>query len=235
MHDLCVVLDVDDTLYLEREYAVSGFRAAGRWASEWLSIPDFDIRCRNLLERGRRGNIFDLALHECGREAPPALIAGLVAIYQAPQPTIGVADDAAIALHKIRARWPIAIISDGPVASQSLKCDALGLTSWANSIVLTGMMGEEFRKPFPGAFKLVASRIPARQFVYVADNPDKDFAAPQQLGWHTVRIRREGGLHFDKSNYPEQPDFELPDCTGLETVLLSLAARTCSRPAGATV
>ena len=32
-------------------------------------------------------------------------------------------------------------------------------------------------------------------FVYVADNPRKDFIAPRALGWRTVRIRRRGGEH----------------------------------------
>jgi FMN phosphatase YigB (HAD superfamily) len=32
--------------------------------------------------------------------------------------------------------------------------------------------------------------------MYVADNPWKDFASPADLGWITVRIRREHGLHW---------------------------------------
>jgi putative hydrolase of the HAD superfamily len=31
--------------------------------------------------------------------------------------------------------------------------------------------------------------------MYIADNPAKDFIAPFDLGWKTVRIKREGGLH----------------------------------------
>ena len=39
------------------------------------------------------------------------------------------------------------------------------------------------------------SAVHVTQFAYVADNPQKDFAAPLQLGWLTVRIRRPGSLH----------------------------------------
>src|SRR5207302_9076607 len=40
MNELCVVFDIDDTLYLERDYVRSGFRAVGTWAEQWLRIPD---------------------------------------------------------------------------------------------------------------------------------------------------------------------------------------------------
>ena len=32
------MLDVDDTLYLERDYVRSGFRAVGQWAAEASSV-----------------------------------------------------------------------------------------------------------------------------------------------------------------------------------------------------
>ena len=41
MNHLCVVFDIDDTLYLERDYVLSGFAAVGPWARDWLAIPDF--------------------------------------------------------------------------------------------------------------------------------------------------------------------------------------------------
>ena len=38
MSDLVLVFDLDDTLYPEREFALSGFRAAGRWAAAELGV-----------------------------------------------------------------------------------------------------------------------------------------------------------------------------------------------------
>ena len=43
----CVVFDIDDTLYLERDYAFSGFEAVGRWVAARLQIVDFALRCRH--------------------------------------------------------------------------------------------------------------------------------------------------------------------------------------------
>ena len=46
MKPVCVVFDVDDTLYLERDYVRSGFRAVGVWASRWLGLSGFAERCQ---------------------------------------------------------------------------------------------------------------------------------------------------------------------------------------------
>ena len=37
-----IVFDLDDTLYPERDYVLSGFRAIARWAAEHLRIPAED-------------------------------------------------------------------------------------------------------------------------------------------------------------------------------------------------
>ena len=219
MRDVCAVFDLDDTLYLERDYVVSGFNAVGQWAAEWLSIPDFTERCLILFERGRRGDIFDSILRECGQVATPQLVAGLVELYRAHSPEIKMAPDAEQVLTQIHRCWPIAIITDGPVLSQTRKCKALGLASIARPLVLTDILGDGFRKPHKAAFEYVASCVEAKQFVYVADNPAKDFTAPKQLGWITVRVRRPGGLHYDQPNEVVLPDFEIPNCSELPLIL----------------
>ena len=225
MNELCVVFDIDDTLYLERTYVSSGFRAAGQWAAEWLLIPDFDRHCIRLFDEGYRGNIFDAALGACDYPSNPELIAGLVAIYRGHKPDIHMIEDAAVAIANIRSVWPVAIITDGPVVSQSRKCEELDLANLADPIVLTGTRGAGFHKPQRGAFEFVGSRIPARRYVYVADNPAKDFTAPAELGWHSIRIRRAGGLHYGVESGPALPEFELPNCTTLNSLLIHISGR----------
>jgi putative hydrolase of the HAD superfamily len=131
-----------------------------------------------------------------------------------------------IAIAEIRRRWPIAVITDGPVVSQSRKCDALGLRKLADPIVLTGVRGERFHKPQLGAFEFVAASIRAANYVYIADNPAKDFIASRQLGWYSIRIRRKRGLHSGNESSIE-PDFELPDFRTLaETLSVALDSRS---------
>jgi putative hydrolase of the HAD superfamily len=222
MNSLCVVFDIDDTLYLERDYVFSGFAALGPWVRTWLGIPDFAERCRHAHEEGTRGSIFNRVLQDCGVPPCSELIAALVALYRAHIPDIGFCPDALDAITEAAQRWPIAVITDGPAISQSRKADALELHRFASPILLTELHGRECSKPSPVAFRKLEQTIPAGNFVYVADNPAKDFTAPRLLGWHSVRIRRPKGLHFAVEAAHDKPDAELPDCAGLVRVLLSL-------------
>jgi putative hydrolase of the HAD superfamily len=222
MRPLCVVFDIDDTLYLERDYVASGFRAVGQWAAEWLGISNFAEVSMSIFQSGVRSRIFDQAAESFGIEPSSSLIQSMVEIYRTHTPEISLAPDAVNALPSIARRWPIAVLTDGPPASQSAKARALGLPEFANPIVLTGCLGAGFGKPHTRGFEQVQQVIAASQFIYVADNPYKDFAGPRSLGWGTVRVRRSGGLHSTAESTRPAPDFELQDFSRLDAVLSGL-------------
>jgi putative hydrolase of the HAD superfamily len=219
---ICAVFDIDDTLYLERDYVRSGFEAVGHWAAKWIHIQDFAERCWRRFAAGGRGSIFDEVLCESGRQPARELISALVEVYRTHTPSIALAADASEALNAISRTASVAVVSDGPGASQSRKVEALGLDSFAAPIVLTELYGSEFRKPHPRAFEQVMHRRPASAYLYVADNPLKDFAAPRQLGWVTVRVRRPSGLHYAVENTEITPDCEMGDCSRLPEVLAQM-------------
>jgi putative hydrolase of the HAD superfamily len=213
MNHLCVVFDIDDTLYLERDYVLSGFAAVGPWARDWLAIPDFAERCGATFEAGVRGSVFNHVLAECGVDPAHEVIAALVAIYRAHVPAVGLCEDARELLTEASRRWPLAVISDGPAVSQSRKAEALGLGRFASPILLTELLGRECSKPSPAAFRKVEEGIRANRYIYVADNPRKDFFAPRELGWGSVRVRRPGGLHFGVEG--GGAEVEMGDLSGL--------------------
>jgi putative hydrolase of the HAD superfamily len=219
MSGLCVVFDIDDTLYLERDYVVSGFAALGPWAHAWLGVPDFAERCRKEHDSGTRGRIFNKVLDDCGFAPSAEVIGTLIALYRAHVPDIRLCKDAASALEEISRTCPIAIITDGPAISQSRKAEALQLSRFAAPICLTELYGTECSKPSPVAFERVQRTIGASRFVYIADNPVKDFTAPATLGWDTIRVRRPGGIHYELESVAVKPDFEFPDCTELPRLL----------------
>lgn len=219
---ICAVFDIDDTLYLERDYVQSGFEAVGRWVCRGVGIEDFADRCWSSFLAGQRRSIFDGVLRESGKQPTAELVSALVEVYRTHTPTIALAADASEALSSISRTASIAVVSDGPVVSQSRKVDALGLGSIAAPIVLTEVLGSRFCKPHPRAFELVAQCQPADIYLYVADNPLKDFAAPKQLGWITIRVRRPGGLYYAEENTEVTPDYEVGDCSGLPEVLVQL-------------
>jgi len=189
-----IVFDLDDTLYLEREFAFSGYRFLDGWVKEREGLEGFGNACKVLFEEGERRQIFNRALERLGHCGDSHLIADLVAAYRGHPPQISLAPDAARFLE--RHRGPFGLITDGPAATQNAKIVALGLDRWIENIRKTGDWPQGYGKPHPRAYEemegLAADDGP---MVYVADNPAKDFLTPKARGWITVQIRRAGAVH----------------------------------------
>ena len=90
----------------------------------------------------------------------------------------------------------MALLSDVPLASQVAKARAHGMQRWCSVQVFTDVWGSAGRKLAQIGFRQIQAILPSLgPYAYIADNPLKDFIAPRELGWRTVRVRREGGLY----------------------------------------
>lgn len=142
-----IVFDLDDTLYLEREFAFSGYRFLDGWAKERESLEGFGKACKVLFEEGERRQIFNRALERLGHCGDSHLIADLVAAYRGHPPQIALAPDAVRFLE--RHRGPFGLITDGPAETQNAKIVALGLDRWIENIRKTGDWPQGYGKPHP--------------------------------------------------------------------------------------
>lgn len=194
IHQSVLVLDLDDTLYLERDFALSGFAAVGRHLEEHHGVSGYAGECARLLCEGHRGTVFDAAL--AAMSLPTIEIAPLVALYRSHAPRIALADDAARLLGRLGTRAS-AIITDGPGQTQGNKVAALGLYDRIGKVILTGLLPEGCGKPHAMAYEMVEqwSGRTAAEHVYVADNAAKDFVTPRARGWTTVQILRDDRIH----------------------------------------
>jgi len=201
-----IVFDLDDTLYLERDFVRSGFVAVDGWVGDRLGVRGFFERAWALFEAGHRGDIFDRALHELAVPVRPELVQALVATYRGHTPSITLAPDAEQALAALCPRRRTSLLTDGPGRTQAGKVAALGLGERLRPIVYTDELGSGMGKPHPDGFLRIQRElaVPSREIVYVADNPGKDFVAPRRLGWKTVRVRRPQGLYARVSAEPGQ-------------------------------
>jgi putative hydrolase of the HAD superfamily len=211
-----VVFDLDDTLYLETDFVRSGFAAV----EDALVIEGLAATAWALHEGGLRGSVLGEALRRHGREATSDEVTRAVAIYRAHLPRIDVMPDAAAALASLAPdpSFELALISDGLAKTQRNKIEALRVSRWIRRIVLTDELAPDRAcwKPHPAAFRrLQAARECPAVRVYVADNPCKDFDAPVQLGWHTVRLRRPGGLWEHEPDGAARPAVTLRDLSRL--------------------
>jgi putative hydrolase of the HAD superfamily len=172
-------------------------------------------------EAGTRGKIFDEALGACGVEKTPERIGQLVELYRAHVPTLRLQPDAEEVLAWGSDKFRFAVISDGPLVSQQNKVRAVALERQIAQILLTDAWGREFWKPSPRAFLEVmkSNGGEVSGYVYVADNPRKDFIAPRELGWRTVRLRRPGGEHAKVDGEGVEAEGAITDLRELMTLL----------------
>jgi putative hydrolase of the HAD superfamily len=190
-----VVFDLDDTLYPEREFVLSGFGAVGDLLRRRHDLTGFADVAAGLYCAGVRGNIFDATLERLGFRHDDDLIRALVAAYRDHIPRISLYDDARWALDHFGARGKIGLLTDGFLSTQQRKTAALGIAPIFDAIVYSDAFGRASWKPSPVPYRTMSVRTgcAAAGSVYVSDNPAKDFVTAKALGWLTVRILRQGG------------------------------------------
>ena len=195
--DRVIVFDLDDTLYMERDFSRSGYRAVGEWALDRLGIDGFGDRVWRLFLEKPRPDLFDLALKEAGIEPTPDLVRRMVEVYRDHRPDIELLPDAARLLARRADYAGFALLTDGYHRAQRRKIEALALDAICRPAIPTDQWGRNYWKPHARGFEAIQAHyaLPGHAFTYVGDNPMKDFIAPKALGWHTVRVRREGALH----------------------------------------
>lgn len=174
-----IVFDLDDTLYKERDYVLSGFRAV----AARLGHPDDAARMYDAWLKG--DNAFDLmaGLHPQSGIS----VAEMVAAYRAHMPDITLAPDVADTLERLSLMGKtLGLITDGRSVAQRNKIQALGLLRWIDpaDICISEEFGSE--KPCEANYRLFMDRHPGRSYMYVGDNTAKDFIAPNALGWQTI-------------------------------------------------
>jgi len=225
MSALRIIFDLDDTLYPERQFALCGFRSAAAWAKAELGLDGLDADMIRLLDAGHLGKLFGMVLEErLPGQVKPEHQQALMTAYRDAQAELQLFEDARWALDRYAALGPLGLITDGTHAMQLKKVRALALESRFHKIVYTGLLGANraFAKPHPKSFVMMEEALaePGCRFVYVGDNPAKDFIAPNARGWITVQVVRDGGIH-DATRVVEggAPQHEIGSLTELPEVL----------------
>lgn len=188
-----VIFDLDDTLYPEKDYVKSGFRAVS------TIIPGVQNAEEKLWTAFIQGfQAIDTVLKEEGISDETIRCACLDA-YRNQSPEIRLYPGAVELLRSLREKGvKTAIITDGRPEGQRAKIKALGLESLVDKIIVTDELGgPQFRKPNDIAFRIAQgwAEVPYSRMVYVGDNPQKDFAAPDKLGMQTIYFRNLDGLY----------------------------------------
>ena len=182
-----VIFDLDDTLYSEKAYVKSGYRAV----SDYFG-GGYEEKLWQFFEAGKPA--IDELLNEIGREDEKE---EALKIYRSHRPDIHLYAGVAEMIEKLKAKGiKVGIITDGRPEGQRNKIESLKLN--VNDIIITDELGGiQFRKPCDIAFRIMVTRwrLNPADVVYIGDNVEKDFQAPQQLGMRSMWFRNEDGLY----------------------------------------
>jgi len=226
-----IAFDLDDTLYPERDYALSGFSAVATWAEAALGMPHEQVysELRGLFATGVRRTSFNQWLEGHGL-ASETWLAEMVNQYRQHVPELDPFPEVVELLRGLHGSYRLAILTQGYASGQRSKIKALDVEHYFETILILAETEREQWKPNRKAFErlLTELELPADQVVYVGDNPEKDFYGARQVGIRTVRVRRAGAEHGAKEPIDPSyaPDLEvadlqvLPEALGLELRLI---------------
>ena len=191
-----IVFDLDDTLYKEVDFVLSGYRAVdARVKADYNFDCAFEIMRQafeahenpfDALEKAIDGNIDTKALVETYRNHMPD-----IALSRTTELTLDnlAGEDAVLCL-----------ITDGRSITQRNKIAALKLNRYIldENITISEEIGAE--KTERRAFDIIAKKFPqAKQFYYIGDNTAKDFFWPNRMKWTTICIEDNGqNIHKQK-------------------------------------
>ncbi|SOY49467.1 HAD family hydrolase [Cupriavidus taiwanensis] len=197
-----VVLDLDDTLYHEADYQASGIRSVCARVRDLygVTVDEASVLCVAQAGDDALAAVCEMA------SLPVATKESLLWFYRLHAPSIELSAATKAALETLQARFTVAILTDGRSVSQRLKLKALGLHH------LPVYISEEYNsvKPEPLRFERVMHDFPSQAYVYVGDNPRKDFIAPNGLNWRTIGLR-SAGRNIHSQSEADLPPSALPN------------------------
>ncbi len=187
---MVIVFDLDDTLYDEIDFVKSGFLEV----SEYLGDRRyFEFMWREFVTNGS-GKIFDKLIDKFSIKEN---ITKLIEIYRFHTPRITLLSSSKKVL-KYALNYKSAIITDGHYITQKNKYQALGLDKYIDLPIFTDFY--HTKKPELKPFKMVMEKFADSEYIYISDNPKKDFIAPKELGWKTLRYKNPNGIYKDIEN-----------------------------------
>lgn len=200
-----VLCDLDDTLFPQADWLAGAWTAVADAASRHgVAREPFLAALHEIAAAGSaRGGIIDRAIAAVGADVSVLELVAAFQSYRAPR--LDPYPGAAQALAALRARVPIAVITDGDPGVQEGKMASLGLLDAVDCVIVSDRFGREHRKPHPEPFRraLAALGVVApHHAVCIGDRPDKDIAGATALGIRAIRVRTGEYAHVPDNVEP---------------------------------
>jgi putative hydrolase of the HAD superfamily len=206
-----IIFDMDDTLFLEEEYVLSGFKEVSFFLNLKFGIDareSYKFLKNRFIKHGRK-KIFNCLLNRHVQILKGVninnLIAELVEVYRKHKPDIELNPMVINVLTNIRQKKiKIVIATDGLSTMQENKFVALGLDKLVDNVVYC--WSHDAAKPSKKCFKIAAKMVGVgiEDCMVVGDHPEHDIIPARMLGIKSYRVRT-GRFSNLKNDYKYPP------------------------------
>lgn len=187
-----VIFDLDDTLFEEHDFVLSGFRnIAGMYIGHEKKVFEQMIESFS-----RKENVFQNLINFMPDVTDN--IDYLIHVYRNHIPAITLPEDSASFLALLKKQGcRTGLLSDGRSITQRNKLSALGLQNYFDLVVISEEFGSE--KPELRNYKIFKDTFGEGEYICFGDNTNKDFITPNYLGWETIGVF-DRGKNIHKQN-----------------------------------
>ena len=199
-----VAFDLDDTLYKEIDFLKSGYKKVAEFVARQYGCDARAIYDQLLKWYYNGENAFACLNEEYGLGNP---VNEYLDIYRYHHPTITLSDETKDILSKlIEENVVLGIITDGREITQKQKVEALELGKWIPLEMVMINEEKKYFKPNHWSYDKMMlkcySQYPNNNlaFYYIGDNTEKDFIAPNELGWISICLL-DDGRNIHKQDY----------------------------------
>ena len=203
LSDTVFVFDLDDTLYSERSYELSGITAVWYKLSE-INPEISKVISLELLIKNREQWV-ELILQSEPKNFTLSRDL-LLEIYRSHFPSIELYEDSSQLLSfLVENKAKLAMITDGRSLTQRQKLKALTIEHLFSPLQVSEETG--YPKPNGESYLAIERQHPHHQYLYVGDNPKKDFVTPNKLGWMTYGLKNRGNNVHTQLNKASQSNY----------------------------
>lgn len=203
-----ILFDLDDTLYLERDYVYSGYKVVASFLEKKynLSLKTTYLKMIDLSKESY-ANVFNRLFDTYNIKVENDEIKKIIEIYKSHIPNIALCEDSRKILESLlKNDIKLGLITDGDSVQQRNKIKGLDIEKYFEKIIITDELApnREFWKPSKKAFEIMIDffKEEPKNILYVGDNLNKDPFGALEVGINFKQILRKGSIRgYKKSEY----------------------------------
>ena len=178
--DYSIVFDLDDTIFYEKKYVLSGFKEIDRYIESRYGLKKSSLKLVKYFEKNEKDPLQSLC-----KELNLNIKKQLIALMRESKPHIKTRPGIIQFMKKLKSKnFETGIITNGRSITQRNKIQALGIQNYLDILLISEEVG--LAKPQLEIFKKYELQSKKSKFLYIGNNPYLDISPANTLGWQTV-------------------------------------------------